>query len=398
MQQTEILIIGGGIAGVATAYFLTQQGHKVTLLERGELASEASGLNAGTIWAIGWGYQPDLYATLSMGGLDILKMLQIDLGYPLSFRQSGAIKAIRTEEEYGFAEQLIQQRTRDGYRLELLTSPDARSIEPELSRNILGCLHYPYGSQADPVRTVLVLASQARQHGAIILTRCEVTGIEVLDSGSYQVVTATETFKAATLVLAAGPWCRQLGILLGLNIPVFAVRGQLWITDPVPPSLFHCIGALEADLYWHKSPYSDEQTPLEMTHRGLQRVTRHLYGRQNAKGEIIVGGDRQAGVDKVPDMVGIEQNRRHAIEIFPFLHAHAIRRIYVGWMPFTRELRPIIGPLPGFEHLYVLTGLGSSGFEYGPMAGKLLAEAIHSGTVPPILAEADPALQVTHGA
>src|SRR5437773_9917872 len=96
---TEILIIGGGITGTLTAYFLTQAGHEVTVLERSELASEASGLNAGTLWQIGWGISPNLSTTLSMGGLDIFKMLQSDQGYDIEFRQSGALKAIQTEEE-----------------------------------------------------------------------------------------------------------------------------------------------------------------------------------------------------------------------------------------------------------------------------------------------------------
>src|SRR5947199_1837512 len=93
---TEILIIGGGITGTSTAYFLSQAGHEVTLLERRELASEASGLNAGTLWQIGWGASPDLSSTLSMGSLEIFEMLQSDLGYDIDFRQAGALKAIQT--------------------------------------------------------------------------------------------------------------------------------------------------------------------------------------------------------------------------------------------------------------------------------------------------------------
>src|SRR5712671_840889 len=96
---TEILIIGGGITGTSTAYFLTQSGHEVTLLERSELASEASGLNAGTLWQTGWGASPDLSSTLSMGSLEILQTLQFDLGYDIEFRQSGALKAIQTDEQ-----------------------------------------------------------------------------------------------------------------------------------------------------------------------------------------------------------------------------------------------------------------------------------------------------------
>ena len=101
-MATKILIIGGGIAGTSTAYFLSLAGYEVTLLERSEIASEASGLNAGTLQHIGWGTSPDLSTTLSMGGLEIFKMLQFDFGYDIEFRQSGALKAIQTEEELDF--------------------------------------------------------------------------------------------------------------------------------------------------------------------------------------------------------------------------------------------------------------------------------------------------------
>lgn len=77
MQQTEILIIGGGIAGTSTAFYLTRYGHEVTLLERSEIATEASGLNAGTLWTTGWGTTPTLSSTLSMGGLDIRNLQPI---------------------------------------------------------------------------------------------------------------------------------------------------------------------------------------------------------------------------------------------------------------------------------------------------------------------------------
>src|SRR6266852_7162218 len=77
MHQTDILVIGGGIAGTATTCYLSQYGHEVTLLEQSELAAEASGLNAGTIWASGWGHTPDLSSTLSMGSLEIFKTLQL---------------------------------------------------------------------------------------------------------------------------------------------------------------------------------------------------------------------------------------------------------------------------------------------------------------------------------
>src|SRR5437868_5016192 len=211
MRHTDILVIGGGIAGTATACYLAQYGRQVILLEQSELAAEASGLNAGTIWATGWGHTPDLSLTLSMGSLEIFKTLQLDLGYDLEFRQSGSLQAIQTEEEYTFARQEVRELLARGHHVKLLDSRDARRIEPALGPRILGCLYYPHGGKANPVKTVLALASLAQRHGATMLTHHEVTGIAHLNDGTYQVVTPTATFGASTLVLAAGPWCRSLG-------------------------------------------------------------------------------------------------------------------------------------------------------------------------------------------
>ena len=392
---TEILIIGGGITGTSTAYFLTQAGHEVTLLERSELASEASGLNAGTLWQIGWGASPDLSSTLSMGGLDIFKMLQFELGYDIEFRQSGALKAIQTEEQLDFLQKEVQHLKSQGYSLEILTTRDAQSIEPELSSALSGCLHYPLGGSANPVKTTRAFASAAQQRGARILTNHEVSTIEHLDNGVYKVITPQSILQTQLLVIAAGPWCRPIGSMLGLNIPVFPVRGQMWSTGPVPTRLFHAIGAAESIHYWHYNPYSNKDTPLELTHRGNVRLTRHLYGRQTRDGEIIFGGDRQLSNSKTPDEAGIETNRNHVIEIFPFLRQFPIKRTWAGLMPFTQNLEPIIGKIPQYENLYIVAGLSSSGFEQGPMSGKLLAEYIHNGNASPILSSANQLRQIT---
>ncbi len=267
---TEILIIGGGITGTSTAYFLTQAGHEVTVLERSELASEASGLNAGTLWQIGWGTSPNLSTTLSMGGLEIFKTIQSELGYDIEFRQSGALKAIQTEEQLDFLQKEVAHLKSQGYSLEILTTRDAQSIEPELSSTLSGCLYNPLGGSANPVKTTRAFASAAQQRGARILTNHEVSTIEYLDNGTYKIVTNKGIFQTKTLVIAAGPWCRSIGLMLGLHIPVFPVRGQMWSTGPIPTRLFHAIGAAESIHYWHNNPYSNMDTPLELTHRGVR--------------------------------------------------------------------------------------------------------------------------------
>ena len=95
MADSEVIIIGGGIAGASAAFHLAGHGRDVTLLERGEIASEASGVNAGGIGALGWGNVPDLESYLTMGSLPIFRGLQLELGYEIEFRASGGLQRFR---------------------------------------------------------------------------------------------------------------------------------------------------------------------------------------------------------------------------------------------------------------------------------------------------------------
>jgi glycine/D-amino acid oxidase-like deaminating enzyme len=396
MIETEILIIGGGIAGASTAYHLAQYGRHVMLLERDEIASEASGVNAGAIGAIGWGNVPNLESYLTMGSLEIFKSLHVELGYDIEFRRSGALQAIQTEAEYAYIQRRVMELRSQGYTVDLLSTWEAQTIEPELSPALLGCLYMPLRAQADPKKATRAFATAAERSGARILLNHEVTEIHPYGDDAYQVETSREPCRAAILVIAAGAWCGGLGAMLGLRIPIMPVRGQMWASAPLPPRVFHTISAAESSLQWHTAPGNDSQTPPYLTHRGQQRLTRHLYGRQTRAGEIIFGGDRQlVEYDKTPEPAGIEVNHGHAAEVLPFLRELPITRTWAGLMPFPLDGVPIIGKIAQRPNLYVVSGLASSGFGRGPMAGKLLADYIHTGHRPQVLAEADPARCVT---
>ena len=205
-----------------------------------------------------------------------------------------------------------------------------------------------------------------------------------------------DAVATAVLVLAAGAWCGPLGAMLGLRVPIVPVRGQMWATRPLGPRVFHTISSMESTLFWEDNPPPDAATPPELTHHGPARVTRHLYGRQTREGEIIFGGDRQlVGYVTTTDPAGIEVNRGHAAEVLPFLRELPVSRTWAGLMPFSLDGKPLIGRIPQRRNLYMVSGLASSGFGRGPMAGKLLADYIHTGHRPHVLETADPARCVT---
>ena len=97
------------------------------------------------------------------------------------------------------------------------------------------------------------------------------------------------------------------------------------------------------------------------------------------------------GYDYTPNANGIEVNRDQASEIIPMVGKLPITRTWAGIMPFSMDGKPIIGKIPLFDNLFIVTGLASSGFGRGPMSGKLLADYIHTGHPAPVLTEADPA-------
>ena len=404
MADAEVLAIGGGIAGASAAFHLAEYGRNVTLLERGDIASEASGVNAGGIGALGWGHSPDLQAYLTMGSLQIFKRLQLELGYDIEFRASGALQAIQTQEQYDYTRDRVLAMKARGYTLELLTVNEARGLEPELNPDLWGAVHFPLRAQADPVKATRAFAAAAAQQGAQVLTGCNVTAITRQANGAYRVSCDGEERLAKRLILAAGAWCGPLGRMLGLDIPIVPVRGQMWASEPLPPRVFHSLSAAESPMDWAQDTEqhpgqprgSDARTPPELTHLGSRRVTRHLYGRQNRDGELVFGGDRQAvGYDKSVDAAGIEVNVEHVAELLPLVGSLALRRTWSGLMPFSMDGQPVIGRIPQFENLYIVSGLASSGFGRGPMAGKLIADFIHTGHMPPVLSESDPARCVT---
>jgi sarcosine oxidase subunit beta len=389
MIDAEILVIGAGIAGASAAYHLAARGHRVAVVDRGEIASGASGVNAGSIDSIGWGHDPDLHAHLTAGSTELFEAVQLDAGHDIGFRRSGSLQAIHTGAQHDWARERVAALRARGYAVELLTTREARAIEPALSPALAGAVYSPLRCQADPVEATRAFAALAASRGAAILTHREVTSIAPRPAGGYTVRTAAGDVTAGALVLAAGAWCAPIGALLGVDIPIAPVRGQMWATATAPPAVFHTITAAESAMAWARDPGAD---PPSLTHRDGRRLTRHLYGRQRRNGEIVFGGDRElAGWEAAPDPAGIAVNRGHAIEVLPLLAGLPIARTWAGLMPFSLDGEPLIGRVPGRDHVWIVGGLASSGFGRGPMAGKLLADALHAGAPPPLLSAADPA-------
>ena len=390
MLNSDVIVVGGGIVGCSAAMFLADAGMDVNLLDRGEISGEASGLNAGSIGGYGWGRSPSLQEHLTMGSLDIFKSLQIEKGYDIEFRQSGSLVAIQSLNQYEYAQERVSYLKSEGMQVEILSPSEAKSYEPNLNGDLNGYMYSSYRGQADPIKSTRAFSEVAKKNGAIITTSAPVTDLEQAGQG-WIVRSHNRVFNCQALLIATGAWTYEIGNMIGLNIPIQPVRGQMWATDSIPPRIFHTISSMESSEYWHKNPIVNEDSPPELTHNGDSRVTRHLYGRQRANGEVIFGGDRELlGFRDDVSFTGIEVNKTHAGEILPFLDQLSVKRTWSGIMPFSPDGLPLIGRIEQYENLFLATGLGSSGFGRGPGSGMLVADLIVRGEGHPALQESIP--------
>jgi len=389
--NADVIVIGAGIAGCSTALHLAEAGISTVVLEKGEISSEASGVNMGGLGGVGWGNSPSLQEYLTMGSLNIFKRLQNQLGYDIEFRQSGSFTAIHTEAQHSYAKERVLEAQNNGFNLELMSAYEARALEPELNLSMLGYVYSRSRGQADPLKTTRAFGQAAIQAGALIEVNTEVIAVKARNR-VWTVETSNGVYESDAVVVAAGAWCKALGKLVGVEIPIEPVVGQMWSTEPLPPRIFGTIGSFESSLHWSQDLYAGTGSPPEITHLGNQRLTRHLYGRQRKTGEIIFGGDRRdVGFDKTIEGSGIDVNKGHATEILPLLADFPIATTWSGLMPFSMDGHPIIGELPHNENLFVVTGLASSGFGRGPGAGMLIADLVARGAAHPTLSESDPA-------
>ena len=390
MLDADVIVVGGGIVGCSAAMFLADAGMDVNLLDRGGISGEASGLNAGSIGGYGWGRSPSLQEHLTMGSLDIFKSLQIEKGYDIEFRQSGSLVAIQSLNQYEYAQERVSYLKSEGMQVEILSPNEAKSYEPNLNGDLNGYMYSSYRGQADPIKSTRAFSEVAKNNGAIITASAPVTRLEQAGQG-WIVRSHNRVINCQALLIATGAWTSEIGNMIGLNIPIQPVRGQMWATDSIPPRIFHTISSMESSEYWHKNPIVNEDSPPELTHNGDSRVTRHLYGRQRANGEVIFGGDRELlGFRDDVSFTGIEVNKTHAGEILPFLDRLSVKRTWSGIMPFSPDGLPLIGRIEQYENLFLATGLGSSGFGRGPGSGMLVADLIVRGEGHPALQESIP--------
>lgn len=363
--EAEVVVIGGGVVGSSTAYFLARAGKKIVLVEKGYKAGEASGANAAFIWSIT--RKPGIDIRLAMHSINIHRQLQKELDRDFEYVYNGGLLVIEDEEQLPFVEAHVKARAEDGYPLEMIDAKQVFELEPLLSEEkIIGAVFSPIDGTTNPIFLVISLNLQAQKLGAKIFHHTEVRGIEVMGGKIKGVITDKGTIKTNTVVNAAGSWGCFIGEMVGLKVPVTPFQLAMLVTEQLPPCVFHPIMSASYML--------EEDTGKE---GGLGCG---LIISQQAAGNLLIGASwRDAGYDKRTNQEEIELMARVNVEAMPSLKDVRVIRSYANFFPHTDDDLPILGKVDGVEGFIMACGHNGHGIGLGPGSGKLIQELICEG-------------------
>ncbi|MGO4002905.1 MULTISPECIES: FAD-binding oxidoreductase [Pseudomonas] len=357
-QKSDVLIIGGGLMGAASAFFLRQRGQSVTLLERDQIGQYASGVNFGNVRRQGR-YLGQL--ELANRSWALWKRLPELIDDDLEFIASGHMRVCYREDEIPELEAYAAAPEAAQLDLKIYRGAELHQRFPFLGPDVKGGSYAPHDGHANPRLAAPAFARAARRLGARIEEQTEVAEVQKV-GGEFRVSTTDgRQFCAAQLLITAGAWGQKLSEQFGEPVPLDTHGPQMAVTEPVPYALPTVIGVYT-------------KIPEEV-----------IYFRQIARGNIVIGG----GYRSKPDML----NRRAYVEprsilnqirqmrrLLPGAENLNIIRVWSGIESYLPDSLPIMGPSGKVDGLYYAFGFCGHGFQLGPGVGDVMAELISTGS------------------
>jgi sarcosine oxidase subunit beta len=352
---TDVIVIGGGLAGCATAYYLAADAVDVLLLEQGDLNSGASGNNAGSLhaqlqhepylefgepWARA--YIPAL--RFFAASIALWQQLAATLGADLEVKLDGGLLVAADAEQMRRIEAKAAVERAAGLPIELLGRSELRRIAPYVSDRMVGASLCPIEGKANPLAAVPAFAAAAMAHGARIRTGQQVIAIERSADG-FEVRTAHETHHARRVVNAAGINAGRLAGMVGASIDIQAFAMQLSVTEPAAPLLEHLVYC----------------------------VRDRLTMKQTEQGSVLIGGGWPALVDERGRAQVSAQSLARNLDIV---------RTWAAIVNGTHDWMPVIGELPLVPG-YFLNYVPWMGFTGAPASGRIVA-SLAQGRLPPL--------------
>jgi len=391
----DVLVIGGGAIGICSAYYLAEQGLRVSIVEQSEIASGCSGPNAGLIvpshsipfaspgalnQVFKWMFKPSspFYVKLRFDpalfywlwqfrkASNLQQMLQglcvlRDLNYASSelfdhlitgeslkcnYRRDGWLMAYKTDQGFQEAQEETHLLKAHDIELKTLSVDETLEMEPILCPEISGGILFPEDAHLDPEKFVQALAERLRNRGVTIYVQTKVLAFETSDGCITAIRTTRGNFQPKQVVLAAGAWSAGLVKNLGLRLPVQPAKGYS-ISIKRPEA---CPGI---PLYLSEAKVA--VTPLEDTLR-------------------FAGTLELAGMDFNINLRRVEAIMHAAQDYLGEIENLDIAKTWCGLRPCSPDGLPIIDRFPGYNNLIIATGHGMLGITLAPLTGKLISQ------------------------
>jgi glycine oxidase len=361
----DAIVVGGGVIGTTLAYELQKRDAQTLLLEQGQIGREATWATAGIIGPPTAVDLPPHRAKLAeisqkrFAGL--FDSIAEDTHLESSYLKTGKVLVAFTEAEVEQTQSLITWQLNHGFDARWMDPEEVRDAEPTIPDGVLGAYHTMDGGALTGHRFTESVADAFRQAGGEIREYTAATRVIVEGDRVTGVETPTGSFYANTVVLAAGAWTSFLGPSLRQSIPVAPVKGQM-------------IGV---------TPASDGSRPRHVT-----GTVSGGYIVPRIDGTVAVGASLEHnGFDKRVTARAFEHAIRLMTIASPGLLDAQFTSAWAGLRPGTADDTPIMGPVPGYEGLWVSTGHFRTGIQLAPGSAVLMAEAIKSGSPDDLLKE-----------
>lgn len=353
----DVVIVGGGLVGAATAFFLRRRGLSVVLLERGLVGQQASGVNFGHVRRQGR-FLPQL--TLAHRSRDLWGRLPELIGHDAEFIVSGSIKVAYDGEGVAALEKYAADARPWGLDLHILGRAEVHRRFPFFGPDVIAGSLSPSDGHANPRLAAPAFGRAARNAGAIVLENCEV--IDIRKGALDFQVTASDgtTVTAPVAQISAGAWAAKLSAAFGEPVPLVQRGPTMGVTEPMPYGIVPVVGVKSSN------PAED------------------MYFRQVKRGNIVFGGsvrgkaylDERRAQPK-PDYT--LQQLPHLRRIAPALSKVHVLRTWSGIEGYFADDLPVMGPSRRVSGLYYAFGFCGHGFQLGPGVGDVMAELIATG-------------------
>lgn len=350
-RTADVIIIGSGVIGNATAYYLAKKGCSVIVLEKSDsIGDGGSSRNGGGVRQSGRDKRELPLAMYARKNL--WPTLSEELGMDIEYYQEGNLRLGKTQAHINTLENLTKNANACGLDVNMISGEEARAINPYLSKEVIGASWCPTDGHANPMLTTLAYYKRARELGVCFITGEEVVEIDKIKGKARIVRTKNNIYEAETIILAAGLESRNLAGNLGIDIPMNKVLLEVLVTEAQPPMFYQMLGTAAADFYGHQS-----------TH-----------------GSFVFGGN--TGLEAVnkdngkPTTTSITASCacRGIMGYFPCLEDVKIVRTWAGWIDDCADHVPVISQVEEVPGLIIGAAFTGHGFGISPTVGLLLSE------------------------